>query len=68
MVGFFMGNFFRFLPTLINSEICYPHLISGGIIDFAYYPPYKLGVLDHFLINFLIMLIRVQAGRNSNEK
>lgn len=56
MVGFFYGEYLGFLPTLVNSETCYPHLISGGIIGFAPNPPYKLGVLDCFLINSFIVL------------
>ena len=51
MVGFFYEKYLGFLPTLINSETCYPHLIKGGITGIAPNPPYKLGVLDHFLIN-----------------
>lgn len=70
MVGFFYEKYLGFLPTLINSEICYPHLISGGIINFASYPPYKLVGLDYFLINSLIMLnpnqYKYKSGRSQS--
>lgn len=48
MVGFFIGKIFY---GVTRSDTVTPILLEGVFNVFSFNPPYKLGVLDHFLIN-----------------